>query len=55
MKNQPASAGDRGSIPGLQRSPGGDNGNLIQYFCLGNMGRGAWQAAIQGGHKKNQT
>ena len=27
MKNQPANAGDRGSIPGSQRSPGGDNGN----------------------------
>ena len=25
-----------GSIPGLGRSPGGGNGNLLQYSCLGN-------------------
>ena len=34
-------AGDMGSIPGLRRSPGGGNGNLLQYSCLGNpMNRG---------------
>ena len=26
-------AGDVGSIPGAGRSPGGGNGNLLQYFC----------------------
>ena len=31
VKNPPASAGDTGSIPGLGRSPGGDNGNPLQY------------------------
>ena len=34
VKNTPASAGDRrdvGSIPGLGRSPGRGNGNLLQY------------------------
>ena len=30
------SAGDRGSIPGLGRSPGGGNGNPLQYSCLEN-------------------
>ena len=32
-------------IPGWGRSPGGGNGNSLQYYCLGNpMDRGAWQA-----------
>ena len=36
-------AGDLGSIPGLGRSPGKGNGNLLQYYCLENsMDRGAW-------------
>ena len=26
--------GDTGLIPGLGRSPGGGNGNPLQYFCL---------------------
>ena len=31
------------------RSPGEGNGNPLQYSCLGNpMGRGAWQAPVQG-------
>ena len=35
----------RGLIPGLGRSPGGGNGNTLQYSCLGNpMDRGAWWA-----------
>ena len=34
---------DLGSIPGLGRSPGGGNGNPLQYSCLENpMDRGAW-------------
>ena len=41
--------GDAGSIPGLERSPGEGNGNLLQYSCLENpMDRGAWWAAIYG-------
>ena len=45
LKNPSASAGEAGSIPGLGRSPGEGNGNLLQYSCLGNsMDRGAWQA-----------
>ena len=51
VKNLPADAGDTrdaGSIPGLGRSPGGGNGNLLQYSCLGNpMDRGARWATLQ--------
>ena len=50
VKNLPANAGDAGnasSIPGLGRSPGGGNGNSLQYSCLENpMDRGAWQATV---------
>ena len=35
VKNLPASAGDVGLISELGRSPGGGNGNLLQYSCLG--------------------
>ena len=42
-------AGDRGLIPGWGRSPGGGNGNLLQYSCLEiSMDRGAWQTTAQG-------
>ena len=48
-------AGDLGSIPGLGRSPGEGNGNLLQYYCLENpMDRGAWQATVHG-VAKSQT
>ena len=37
-------AGDEGSIPGLGRSPGGENGNPLQYSCLENpVNRRPWQ------------
>ena len=49
VKNLPANAGDLGLIPGSGRSPGGRNGNPLQYFCLENpMDRGAWQAIVPG-------
>ena len=42
VKNLSANAKHRGSIPGLGRSPGGGNGNPLQYSCLWNpMVRGA--------------
>ena len=48
VKNTPANAGDVkdvGSIPESGRSPGGGNGNPLQYSYLENpMDRGAWQA-----------
>ena len=36
-KNLSANATDTGSIPGLGRSPGKGNGNLLQESCLGNQ------------------
>ena len=52
VKNPPANAGDTrdaGSIPGLGRSPGVGNDNLLQYSCLENsMDRGAWQVTVHG-------
>ena len=47
VKNQPANAGDVGSIPGLGRSSGEGNVNLLQYSCLENpKDRGAWWATV---------
>ena len=55
VKNPPAKAGDAGSIPGLGRSPGGRQGNLLQYSCLNNpMDRGAWWTTVYG-VAKSQT
>ena len=50
VKNLPVDAGDSidaGSVPGLQRFPGGGHGNPLQYSCLENpMDRGAWWATV---------
>ena len=52
VKNLPANAGDArdvGSIPGLGRSPGVENGNPFQYSCLeSSMDRGALWATVHG-------
>ena len=49
VKNPPANAGDSGSIPGLGRSPGGGNGNTLQYCWLENsMDGGSWWTTVQG-------
>ena len=53
MVNNPTAdagaTGDMGSIPGLGRSPGGGNGNPLQFSCLENpMDSGAWWAAVHG-------
>ena len=52
VKNPPANSGDArdvGLIPALGRSPGGGNGNPLQYSCLENpMDRGAWRATVHG-------
>ena len=46
---------DLGSNPGLGRSPGEGNGNLLQCSCLENpMDRGAWQGTVHGA-TKSQT
>ena len=46
VKNAPVTTGDAGNtglIPGSGRSPGGGNGNPLQYSCLENsMDRAAW-------------
>ena len=42
-------AGDLGSIPGLETSPGEGNGNPLQYSCLENSMDGeAWWAIVHG-------
>ena len=41
--------GDPSLFPGSGRSPGGGDGNPLQYSCLENpMDRGAWRAAVHG-------
>ena len=41
--------GDSGSIPGLGRFHGEENGNSLQYSCLENpMDGGAWWATVHG-------
>ena len=49
VKNLPANAEEVGLSPGSGRSPGGGNGNPLQYSCLDNpMDRGAWWATVHG-------
>ena len=48
-KETACNAEDLGSIPGVGRSPGEGNGNLLQYSCLENsMDTGAWQVTTHG-------
>ena len=47
IKESDCSARDPGLIPGLGRSPGGGNGNPLQYSCLGKpTDRSAWRATV---------
>ena len=50
VKNLFANEGDvrdAGSVPGSGRSPGGGNGNPLQYSCLENpMDIEAWRATV---------
>ena len=52
-KTSSCNAGDPGSIPGLERSPGERNGNPLQYSCLENP----WMEGLVGyspcGHKES--
>ena len=51
-KESACNAGDPGSIPGSERSPGEGNGNILQHSCLENStDRGAWQATVHGDAK----
>ena len=48
-KESVCNVGDQGSIPGLERSPGGGHGNPLQYSCLEkSMDREAWRAIVHG-------
>ena len=48
-KESACNVGDSGLNPGLGRSPGGGNGNPLQYSCLENStDRGAWGAMVHG-------
>ena len=57
VKTPPAKAGDArdmSSIAGSGRSPGGGNGNLLQYSCLVNsMDRVIWWATVHGAAKSH--
>ena len=47
VKNLPDNVGDAGLIPGSEISPGEENGNPLQYSCLGNpMDRRTWWATV---------
>ena len=47
VKNLPANEEDLSSIPGSGRSPGEENGNPLQYSCLGNpVDREAWGSTV---------
>ena len=55
-KESACNAGDSGSIPGLERSPGEGNGNPLQCSCLQNpMDRGAWWATVPGVTESDPT
>jgi len=46
-KKSTCNAQDAGLIPGLERCPGKENGNPLQYSCLENpMDGGAWWATF---------
>ena len=55
VKNLPAKAQDtrdRGLIPASGRSPGGGNGNTLEYSCPGNpMDRETSKSTVDGGTK----
>ena len=53
IKNLHASAGNMGSIPGLGRSPGEGNGNLLQYSFPGKShGQGSLAGYSSWGHRR---
>ena len=59
VKNLLANAGDvrdASSTPGLGRSPGGGNGNLLQYSCLENShGQRSLMGCSPWGGKESDT
>ena len=53
-KNPPGNAEDVGLIPGSGRTPGGGNGNPLQYSCLEkSQGQGSLAGCSQWGRKES--
>ena len=48
VKNLPVNGGDANLILRLGRSPGGGNGNPLQYSCLGDPVDRDWWATVHG-------
>ena len=49
VKKWPTNVGGAGPTPGLGKFPGAENGNPLQYSCLGSPTEGgAWWAAVHG-------
>ena len=47
VKNPLADVRDGGSIPGSGRSPGGGDGDPLQYSCLEDpLDKGSWRATV---------
>ena len=56
LSGKESNVGDASSIPGLGRSHGEENGNPLQYTCLGNpMDRGTYCATVHGDEKELDT
>ena len=59
MGKDPANAGDVrtvNSIPEWGRSPGGGQGNPLQYSCLESpMGRGTWRSTFHKAAESDMT
>ena len=54
-KQSACNIGDPGSIPGLGRCPGEENGYPFQYsFLVNSVDRGTWRATVHG-VSKSQT
>ena len=55
-KKSACHTGNASSTPESGRSPGEENGNPVQYFCLGNlMDRGAWWDTVHEEVKETDT
>jgi len=55
VKKLHANVGDTNLIPGLGRSPGGGNGNPLQYSCLENPPDKGLASYSPWGHKQLDT